>query len=658
MRVVTTGLSADPKHLTDRAWRRGEPLFWLTVVLLAGAGSLASVRLASPLTVDEVGTSLLLFFLLPGALVLALAAWRRPAGWLASCAVPFGWLLIAREQSDPPLLWVVPVLTCLLISLAGRSFPPAGSRAHPRLAQLWLAGGVLSSLLAYAWPEPGRQSSGTRLLVFGLDGASWERIDALLAQERLPNFAHALANGHRARLRSLPSTLSPQVWTTIATGYSPTEHGAWDFAANRDQVKVGRIWDQLHLEGRSFGLCGWYFTWPPLPDLGDRHFVVPSPLAPAGDTHPEDFSFFWQIWTSENPRQGGQVNYLSAGLAAFRHGVRLSTLRRAVQEKIMQRLKPRSDFEQDWRSRALSAELQADICTELMRTRRPEFVALLFTQLDRISHKYWKFMEPEGFPDVTAQDAARYGGVIDNAYVAADRNLGRILRHCAADADLLIVSDHGFRAGLGQWAGSWCSIRSEPLLAALNLSDDLFATNVSDKLLLRPLRRTGPEAEALLAEVQATLSRAQLVGDPAPLLAIERDGASLVLQLAPRNAIPEHATIRLAGRDYPFPELIHAGVGAHWSGEHDPDGIYLLAGPAAARASGDDSLHVLDVAPTIAALLGLPHCPGWTGRPAVDRPEGQQLIMAEYPLPPEAGIDTTQVDESLREKLRAIGYVR
>jgi len=131
-----------------------------------------------------------------------------------------------------------------------------------------------------------------------------------------------------------------------------------------------------------------------------------------------------------------------------------------------------------------------------------------------------------------------------------------------------------------------------------------------------------------------------------------------MLALAPRDAIPERASITLAGREYPFEELVYAGQGAQWSGEHLPDGIFVLSGPAAARAASADSLNVLDVAPTVAALLDLPQCPGWTGRAAVPRPAGAAVRLAEFPLPAGAVPATPGVDPGLKEKLRAIGYVR
>lgn len=645
--------------------RPGKLASWPVVNLFAGAGAMGAVRVATPATVDEPWLAGLLFFLLPGLLVGLLARWRQAAGLAAAVAWPLLWALLGRDSQDGWPVWVPVVAAAALILATARASAreaarhaarPAGD-GGPRLPALLTAVSLVATAAAFLWPGPGRPADGTRLLLLGVDGATWQLVDRFADAGRLPNLQRLRAAGREAPLRSLPSTLSPQVWTTMGTGYPPERHGMWDFAATPDQLKTGFLWHALLAEQRSIGLCGWYFTWPPPPGLGPRDFVIPSALAPAGDTHPPDYSFFWQIWTQERPGEGGRAGLVKAGWEAFRHGVRMSTLRQAAGEVLVRKLRPRSEFDEDWRKRMLSAALQADISVELLRTRRPEFAALLFTQIDRLCHKYWKFMEPEGFADVTPEDRRRYGRVIEEGYAEVDRVIGRLLAAVSPDADVLVVSDHGFQASHSGAAGSWCSIRTENLLQAMGESERVFGTSIADEVVLRPLA-TGAAGDSLLVSLQQSLEAARVTGDPSPLFKADRHGETLMLALAPRDAIPERASITLAGREYPFEELVYAGQGAQWSGEHLPDGIFVLSGPAAARAASADSLNVLDVAPTVAALLDLPQCPGWTGRAAVPRPAGAAVRLAEFPLPAGAVPATPGVDPGLKEKLRAIGYVR
>jgi len=74
-----------------------------------------------------------------------------------------------------------------------------------------------------------RVDTGLRVLFVGIDGADWDVIDPLLRAGQLPQLARLRREGVWARLRSSVPTLSPLLWTTVATGKSPDRHGINDF---------------------------------------------------------------------------------------------------------------------------------------------------------------------------------------------------------------------------------------------------------------------------------------------------------------------------------------------------------------------------------------------------------------------------------------------
>ncbi|MBD3235747.1 MAG: hypothetical protein GF330_03500, partial [Candidatus Eisenbacteria bacterium] len=493
-------------------------------------------------------------------------------------------------------------------------------------------------------------------------GASWPLIDRLMGRGELPHFARLVERGHRARLRSLPKMISPRVWSTICTGCPPEEHGIWDFNQRKRDFRVGTLWDQLRREGRSFGLCEWYFSWPPEPGRPAVDFIVPSQIAPDTQTFPDDYRFYRLIvQQSRNQEQGRSRvplgTYLSAAVSAWRHGIRLSTLRAAASAVVGRKLGQRSARDRVWMNRKLSTALEADLLAELIRVRGPEFVAALFTQVDATCHRYWKYMEPEAFGDVSPQDQARYGGVIDAIYREMDRSLGKLLAVLPARANILVVSDHGFQAASEKVANWFCRIRTLRLLAALDLRDRVSGTNVDLEVYLRPTVPGCGAREALLAQLAATLGEAHLVGDDRPLFEIKRDAETLYVTLAPRLFLPEKPRILLEGREYPYEELVRARAQAFWSGKHHPDGVYLLAGPAAAQARRADSLHVLDVAPTLAALLDLPVCPRWPGSPALEGLSLADVRLSDYARPEMPQSEPQRMSDDLREKLRSLGYL-
>jgi predicted AlkP superfamily phosphohydrolase/phosphomutase len=66
-----------------------------------------------------------------------------------------------------------------------------------------------------------------------------------------------------------------------------------------------------------------------------------------------------------------------------------------------------------------------------------------FGASDLLQHMFWRDRDPE-HPGRVAEQAERYGHVVDDVYVAADRVVGQALDALRADDTLLVLSDHGF----------------------------------------------------------------------------------------------------------------------------------------------------------------------------------------------------------------------
>src|SRR5438093_12370234 len=69
------------------------------------------------------------------------------------------------------------------------------------------------------------------IALVGLDGADWNIIDPLVKAGRMPHLAALMAKGVRCRLLTISPTLSPVIWTSMATGVKPERHGILDFTA-------------------------------------------------------------------------------------------------------------------------------------------------------------------------------------------------------------------------------------------------------------------------------------------------------------------------------------------------------------------------------------------------------------------------------------------
>ncbi len=632
--------------------RRTTPVsILLTAAALSGATSIVSIRLASPFTLDEPLTVLLLFFLLP-AIVIVLSGLRyRLPGLTIAVMQPVSWLAIVRGTGDPLALWLLPVGCAFAVVALARTGRVRAGRLVPSVV---VVASVATVLLTFMPVAP---AAGTRAVLIGVDGASWQCVDAAIEGRHMPNFERLLEDGHRAKLRSLPSMFSPQVWSAIATGCTPEVSGVYGWTSSQSTFRVGRFWDRMWVDGRSVGTCGWYFTWPPPDALSPRDFVTPSTLAPDSRAFPSECAFFWELWGLESGRHASSVPYGSV-VGALRCGVRLSTLRRALGVLLAGQSDDPLAIDQTWRKRKLSASIQTDMFCELLRSRQPELGVVLLNQVDKVSHLYWKYRHPEEFPDVAPEDAARFGRAIEYLYAEADRCVGKIIEAIPPDAHVMIVSDHGFRPALRKVMGRFCRIRTENLLDALGVQDRVVGSNLDRKVYLEMTATDDNERRELRERLAQVLSSAHIRGEKRGFFVVAQEGDLLLLEIASRNAVPAAALIVVNGREYPLHTLVVVREEARFSGEHAPDGVYLLAGPRAPSATQTDSLHVLDVAPTMAAILDLPMSPLWTGRPAFEPASLGDVRYAEY-APPDAVAETRRpsADDALKKALRSLGYL-
>jgi predicted AlkP superfamily phosphohydrolase/phosphomutase len=124
-----------------------------------------------------------------------------------------------------------------------------------------------------------RDAARQRVIVIGLDGASWDYIDPQIAAGHLPNLARLQREGAWGRLRSVDTHYTPPAWTTMFTGRLPTKtgvysFGSWDAQAHafrmvssRD-VAVPAVWDVASAAGLRVAAVGVPVTYPAHPIEG------------------------------------------------------------------------------------------------------------------------------------------------------------------------------------------------------------------------------------------------------------------------------------------------------------------------------------------------------------------------------------------------------
>jgi predicted AlkP superfamily phosphohydrolase/phosphomutase len=72
-----------------------------------------------------------------------------------------------------------------------------------------------------------------KVILVGIDGFDPEILSAMMGRGELPNFARLAGKGSFSPIETVFPPQSPVVWSTIATGQGPEEHGIYDFLSRK-----------------------------------------------------------------------------------------------------------------------------------------------------------------------------------------------------------------------------------------------------------------------------------------------------------------------------------------------------------------------------------------------------------------------------------------
>jgi len=234
-----------------------------------------------------------------------------------------------------------------------------------------------------AWPA--RAPGGRRLLVVGVDGASWPLVDELIAEGVVPNLAALSERGLRGRLESSFVPESAMAWTTLRTGVTAGEHGVLHFMSP-DHTR------------RS------YWSW--LDDAGLRGVVIGVPKSSPEEPWSGVLVGGWNMSTEQRyTRPAVLAEHLAK--AGYRPGI----ANVADTTRYAERMRDRTDL-----ALALLDDLDWDHA----------FVVYEYT--DTAGHRFG--LHTDGWRE---------------AYALLDHELGRLLAGLPADVTLLVVSDHGWK---------------------------------------------------------------------------------------------------------------------------------------------------------------------------------------------------------------------
>ena len=264
-----------------------------------------------------------------------------------------------------------------------------------------------------------------RLLIVGLDAATFDLISPWIAEGKLPNLAALMKDGAWGRLASILPPITPPAWTSFMTGKNPGKHGIFNFLEARAGTyeltylngasrRAKTIWRMLSDAGYTVGTMNIPFTYPPEHLNGFQISGMDTPSEKSPFVYPPEL-------------RSELVNLLGRFQLDIRYLGYMTTDPR--REQVLAEM---DKLDHQW----LSASLY------LMEKHPADVMMFTFMSIDTVQHHFWQYMDSTHHLHNPAA-VERFGDAVLRVYQRLDDAVGQMLQKTSSDTSVLVVSDHG-----------------------------------------------------------------------------------------------------------------------------------------------------------------------------------------------------------------------
>jgi len=261
-----------------------------------------------------------------------------------------------------------------------------------------------------------------RVVILGLDGATFSVIDPLIDQGHAPNLARLRREGLWGKLRTTVPPVTPAAWSSFATGKNPGKHRIFDFVYREPGTytvtpvdarrRVGpTLWELADKAGLKTCVFNVPLTYPTDPLVNGA--MVSGLLTPSGVVYTHPPGLCENIERITGGFQPGVEQAYSPG----REGPFLRGIVRGLEQRIVA-------------ARYLWEQENWDL-----------FIAV-FNETDTVQHGLWHAWDPT-HPRHTKRLERDFARAFAEVYGRLDEELGWYLEHLRPDDALLVMSDHG-----------------------------------------------------------------------------------------------------------------------------------------------------------------------------------------------------------------------
>ena len=524
-----------------------------------------------------------------------------------------------------------------------------------------------------------------KIIVIGLDGATWDLLDIWIKDGKLPEIKKLMDNGIYSILNSTIPSYTLPAWTSSFTGVNPGKHNIFDLLvenqgnkrliSSKDR-KAKTIFEILSLYDKVSVVVNIPGTFPPdkingvmisgtltTPSIDDD-FIYPKSL------HKEFSPFFKESFELDYR----MLKYLSA----------------TNKDEFLNLL-----------NRSIDKEVEATI--ELSKRYKPDLIWYVFRTTDLAKHYLYDSKDPN----------SRNHGYLLKHYQKVDLLVNKILENNSKNSSIFLISDHGF-APLKNYIYINTWLEKQNYLKKINRkkgsilfkkileSGDIFINFTSgknkifDKILLKIFKtifltnaienriseniidfsKTTAYSPSYTSQAIKIIEndenkKNEIINDIISKLYQLKDqnsGEKVIEKIYKREDVYSGAYTKYAphilittkegyiltsifssdDNSISKPPSILGGK----TGDHRPDGIFIASGKHIKKAGKINSIDIVDIPATILSILQVP-IPGYMDGKALERSLVEYKIISE---------SSRYIDEKERiadkiQKLRKIGRI-
>lgn len=261
-----------------------------------------------------------------------------------------------------------------------------------------------------------------RVLVIGLDGATWDILNPLMRDGKLPHLKKLLERSAQGVLMSSIPPVTAAAWTCFSTGKNPGKHGLVDFIyfpehgyrvtiANSTTREAATLWNLLSERELRVGVVSVPMTYPPEKVNGVMVTDMMTPNANVQYTYPPELKqellenvgpFVITPGEGENPSE--PLTYL---------------------DKVREDVKGSAEY-----------------ALYLLKKEPYSFFMYVFGITDILQHQFWYLLEADP-KNLNANDRAIREKVLE-IFQQVDNGVGEMCKYADEHTTIVLMSDHGF----------------------------------------------------------------------------------------------------------------------------------------------------------------------------------------------------------------------